>query len=229
MRLILCCFSILAMQCHSQTTFMGTTLILKKGELVKVKEIDGSFTLQNCGRKSVFTNGKQMERSYCNLTVIYNGEHLYLDNSKPIFLGIYQVRITGINPWNREEYGIPANGCKLEISISPAVNFLQQYEWTTEIIVNEQPFSFPKTFTGLPWIHYAAATKQINFDLETLHSKTVQLQKVKLKEKGKRSGESSFAHIVVIDDKAITGWLSSPVFTPGIAPLNMGKSKLANW
>lgn len=230
MRLILCCFSFLFVQCHSQKNFMGTTLILKKDQTAEIKEISASFKLQSCGRKYLMIDGKSAgERAYCNLIATYKGKQLYFDSEQPLFFEIYQAVVTGINPWGVEERGIPANGCKVEVKISPAISFLQQYHWDVDSIVNEQKFTLPETFTGIPWYHYAAATKQINFNLETLHGKTVQLQKLQLKEKGKRSGKNFWAHIVIIDGKAITGWLSASVVAPGIAPLNMEKSKLSNW
>ena len=204
---------------------MDTTFILEKSKPVKVEEIDASFNLQTCGRIYLPSG----ERTYCGINVTCKNTQFYLDNKQPLFWEIYQASVIAINPWGTESYGLPAGSCKVEVRISPAVNFVRQYNWEVETIVNEQSFSFPETFTGIPWLHYAAATKQINFDLETLHGKTVRLQKIKLKEKGKRSGENVSAHIVIIDGKAITGWLSSPVLAPGIAPLNMEKSKLTNW
>ncbi|MES2776229.1 MAG: DUF4830 domain-containing protein [Bacteroidota bacterium] len=221
----------LAMQCQSQKPLMGTTVILTKGETAEIKELDASFTLQGCGRESFFSDGKhEGEMAYCDIKGLCKGQPFQLStHNNPVFLGTYQAKIAGINPWGREEKGLPAGACKIEISISPAVGFLQKYQWAVAQIVDEQPFYIPDTLTGIPLYHYSYATSKIGFSLESLHGQTVQLQKLQLEEKGRRSGRNVFAHIVIVDDRAITGWLSSTSMAPGIGALNMDKSGLNNW
>ncbi|MEO7309041.1 MAG: DUF4830 domain-containing protein [Chitinophagaceae bacterium] len=210
---------------------MDTTITLTREKKVFIRQLDAEFTLISSGRKSYFQDGRQAgEMAYCEINVVYKGQKLIIySNNEPLFLDSIQVSIIEINPWGAEEKGLPAGACKLKIAVSPAIAFLRKYNWTADTILNQTPLELPEILTGLPWYHYNIASTQIGIPLDSLRGKYGELQTIRLREKGPLSGQNLFAHIVIIDDKAVTGWLSAAEAAPGIGPLNMDQQQLKNW
>lgn len=218
--------------CSSQPKeFTEKKSVIASGKTVRIKELGISITNKGCGRKWIAENGKpESEIPYCELIIKHGDSSLFTSAAfAPLYIGEAQVRMDKINPWGREEDSVPAGGCRVVVRRSPAFVLLEKYGWSPEKMLGETQLQFPDTFKGLPFVPYASATQAIGFDINSLAGQILPVLKIQLKEKGKRSGTNIWAHIVMDDGEATTGWLSSQVSTPGLAPLNISKDKLGNW
>ena len=124
-----------------------------------------------------------------------------------------------MNPWGVAAKDVPAGGCKLEITIAPAAAFAAKYGWHAVSFVNEHDFVVPEILTGLPWAMYDNASLRIGFSLASVKGQPLTIQKLMLQETDPRSNANLFAHIVLKDGVALTGWISTPTGVSGVRGL----------
>ncbi len=199
------------------------TIILSPKQTKKVSGTDIILKLESCGRKWD-THGE--EWPFCDLYIKDKNADLRLSGlAGPIYIKTFIIKIIAINPWGVEENGIPAGGCKVNITTAPAVALLSKYQQEAIQLIDEDSIDIPKNCcTGLPFTLYAYAAEAIGFKLDSLAGKKLSMQKWKLKNIEKRSGRNYIAIILMDNEgKATTGWLSVPPesgMTPGLYPLN---------
>lgn len=95
--------------------FTEKSILLLNKETVVIKEVDISVTNNGCGRKWISAEGQpSYEKAYCDL-VIKNGDstiHAGADY-KPVYFGNIEIKLEKMNPWGKEENGIPPGGCRI--------------------------------------------------------------------------------------------------------------------
>ena len=220
--------------CHSSNsqnrTITERKLVVASKETVKVKDLDLEITNKGCGRKWISEgDNPSYEQAYCDIIIKHKDTLLAVGTAENYYAGDIEIILDRMNPWGREEDSVPAGGLRLIIRRSPAFTLLEKYGWTPGKILMQSDIEFPDTIQGIPWSHYATCTKAIGYDLDSLAGGRYPILKIALREKGKRSGSVVWAHIVMDDGEAVTGWISSQKMAPGLAPLNFAKEKLGNW
>ena len=110
-------FLLLTQSCTSQKDINDTLVIVKRGETIKIKELDLKITNKGCGREWVSSNnGESSEKPVCELTYVLGDSTKYGGNSyKPVYFRDIEIKIEKMNVWNKEEDGVPAGACRLWI------------------------------------------------------------------------------------------------------------------
>ncbi len=114
---VISCFLLLAQSCTSQKEFKERQFIVKKDETVTIKELGLKITNKGCGRQWVSNGGgESYEKPFCELTYVLGDSTKHGGNSfKPVYFGNIEIKIEHMNPWNKEEDGVPAGACRLYI------------------------------------------------------------------------------------------------------------------
>jgi hypothetical protein len=212
---------------NSQTKLiMDKKIIVEDGKTVNIKEAGVSITNNGCGREW----GDFGERAYYHVRV-KKGDSTYNmpERFQPLYIGELQLKVDKANVWHNMEDSVPPGACRIHIQRSPAFILLEKYGWTPKVLLDNSKFELPEKLTGIPFYHYASATLAAGYDLDQLAGQTVTLLKIKLAETGKRSGHNVWAHIIMENGEALTGWLSSQDMAPGIAALNIPKERFSAW
>ena len=207
-------------------TGMDKKIIVGKEKTVQVKEAGITITNEGVGREF----GESGERPFYHISV-KKGDSTYRFPQKfeALYVDDLQLQMDKVNPWEREEDSVPPGGCRIHIQRSPAFILLEKYGWAPKALLDNSKFELPEKLTGLPFYHYASATLATGYDLNQLAGRAVILLKIELAETGKRSGHNVWAHIIMENGEAVTGWLSSRSMAPGIAALNIPKERLSAW
>lgn len=111
-------FLIAISSCSSSTNnFTDTSIIIKKGETIKVKGLGLKITNNGCGREWVSgSDGDAYEKPVCGLKYVMDDSVKYAgDSFKPVYFGNIEIEIDQMNVWNKEEDSIPPGGCRLKI------------------------------------------------------------------------------------------------------------------
>lgn len=205
---------------------MDKKIVVKHKETANVKEAGLSITNNGCGREW----GDFGERIFYHVQVKKgNSAYSLPEKFESLYIDDLQLKADKVNVWQREEDSVPAGACRILIQRSQAFIVLEKYGWTPQVLLDNSKFELPAKLTGIPFYHYASATLATGYDLNQLAGQTVTLLKIQLAETGKRSGYNVWAHIIMENGEALTGWLSSQDMAPGIAALNMSKEQLSAW
>ena len=205
---------------------MDKKIIVEKEKTVQVKEAGLSITNEGVGREF----GEFGERPFYHISVKKSDSiYRFPQQFEALYIGDLQLQMDKVNPWGAEEDSVPPGGCRIHIRRSPAFILLEKYGWTPKLLLDNSKFEVPAKLTGILFYHYAGATLATGYDLNQLAGETITLLKIELAETGTRSGHNVWAHIIMENGEAVTGWLSSRDMAPGIAALNISKERLSAW
>lgn len=202
-------------------------ITLPSKKLIELKEIGIKLELKECGRQSMFENGHQVgEQPYCRIYIQTEKDTFYLTNKqKDIFVKKYSIHLEDINPWGSEERGLPGYSVKIKINTAHSVMFVESFGWTVDYIISqEDSVSIPSSFGITPFPHYRSASIGVGSGLDSLTGKTLSIQRILLKEK--TESDIIYAHIIIDENRAYTGWISYSTKAFGVGSLKMNKDHL---
>lgn len=99
--------------------FTERSLVVKKDETVRIRELDMSITNKGCGRKWMVNNGG--ESPFCELEVKVSDSVYHFGNSfDSLVIKDLSLKIDKMNPWNVMEDSVPGGGCRIIVTKLPA-------------------------------------------------------------------------------------------------------------
>ena len=99
----------------------------------------------------------------------------------------------------------------------PAISLLRSAGWEVEAESEGSTIELPKSFGGIPYLHYHKASAKAGLDLEKGKGQRVKMRRFLLTQRSERTQSKLFAHIALLQGTVIGAWLSTdaPV-APGI-------------
>lgn len=110
------CSLLVAGSCTQKTTnFTAKTIVVKRDETIRIRELGMSITNKGCGRMWMTDNGG--EQAFCELEVkVSDSVYRFGRSYDSLVIKDVSLRIDKMNPWNNMEDSVPGGGCRIVVT-----------------------------------------------------------------------------------------------------------------
>jgi hypothetical protein len=98
--------------------FTEATVVVASNQSVKVAEVNLTITNNGCGREWVSEDGSPaFEKVMCKLVIKHKDSTIVANQHfSQIYFNNLKVQVDKMNPWGKEEDGVPPGGCRIIVT-----------------------------------------------------------------------------------------------------------------